>query len=68
MSPFGCYLLISFGKSANAFNKFFRNDEDPKQNEYDEGGRMEKKVLQWHPAFYAGLQIELEEEKVCVKH
>ena len=20
---------------------------------------MEKKVLQWHPAFYAGLQIEL---------
>ena len=24
---------------------------------------MEKEVLQWHPAFYAGLQIEFEEEK-----
>ena len=24
---------------------------------------MKKEVLQWHPAFYAGLQIELEEEK-----
>ncbi len=24
---------------------------------------MEKKALQWHPAFYAGLQIELQEEK-----
>ena len=25
-------------------------------------GKTEKKVLQWHPAFYAGLQIEFEEE------
>lgn len=24
--------------------------------------RQETKALQWHPAFYAGLQIELEEE------
>ena len=24
---------------------------------------MKKEVLQWHPAFFAGLQIELEEEK-----
>lgn len=24
---------------------------------------MKKEVLQWHPAFYAGLQIELEEER-----
>lgn len=22
-----------------------------------------KKMLQWHPAFYAALQVELEEEK-----
>lgn len=27
-----CYLLISFGKSANAFSKFFRNNEEPKKN------------------------------------
>ena len=25
--------------------------------------KREQKVLQWHPAFYAGLQIEFEEEK-----
>ena len=26
---------------------------------------MEKEVLRWHPAFYAGLQIELEDKGMC---
>lgn len=25
--------------------------------------RTEKQVLQWHPAFYAGIQIELEQDR-----
>ena len=52
-----------FGKSANAFSKFLEIIEKPRKRYYNEGGRMEKEVLQWHPAFYAGLQIELKEEK-----
>ena len=27
----------------------------------------EKKILQWHPAFYAGIQIEFEEESYKLK-
>ena len=35
-----------------------------------EGGYMKEKgesVLQWHPAFFAGLQIELEDEAECLE-
>ncbi len=28
-----------------------------------QGGQMKKGLLQWHPAFFAGLQIELQEER-----
>ncbi|MBQ6888000.1 MAG: hypothetical protein IJN54_10855, partial [Lachnospiraceae bacterium] len=53
------------GKSANAFSKFLEIIEKPRKRYYNEGGRMEKEVLQWHPAFYAGLQIELEDKGMC---
>lgn len=28
--------------------------------------KEEKEILQWHPAFYAGIQIEFEEEEISL--